>query len=133
MRQANWEARIKQGPVASVVGSVLGGLIGGGGTLAGIATTGGLIGSAIGSVVGMSLLGGGNKQQNPGTVAAPPQPGSVAMPETPTAQPGTGTSSPLTPEEIARGEAERQRRGRLSTILSQNNNPLTGEPTETLG
>ena len=86
---------------APLLGAVVGGLIGGGGTLAGILTTGGLIGSAIGAVGG-SLLGKALSPKMPDfnqTISAPqeqavpqtpPAPAVPATPATPSATPVTG-------------------------------------------
>lgn len=132
-----------EGPLAAVAGGLVGGLIGGGGTLAGLATTGGLIGSAIGSVVVGSLLQ--PKTPSYPTAAAPVVPATPAVPEipgtpaasaaaaTPAISPETATP---TAEEIAKGELERKRRGRLSTILTARNpanTPAGGSENETLG
>jgi hypothetical protein len=111
----------------------------GGGTLATMSAVGMMLGSTIGSVVGNTLFsdkGGGASMpsaQAPGTPSPPQMPGAPGMEANPNAPSGAGPA--LTAEEIVRGQAqqESQRRGRLSTILSQTNLGV-GEPTnETLG
>ena len=87
-----------EGPLAAVAGGVLGGLLGGGGTLAGFLTTGGLIGSALGAVGG-TLLGNAltpkfdtgmiQQPQQPPASAVPPTPAAPAMPAAPST-PGAG-------------------------------------------
>ena len=91
---------------APLFGAVIGGLIGGGGTLAGILTTGGLIGTALGAVGG-TLLGDmlspkmpsfdisapkapTQQQVQQATPPAPPAPAIPATPATPAATPVTG-------------------------------------------
>jgi hypothetical protein len=126
-----------EGPLAAVGGSLIGGLIGGGGTIAGLATVGGIVGSAIGGIAASSLF----KEKTPSfpTVQAPGTPAPPQIPTVPAlAEPGatpTGEGASLTPAEIAAGNAQKARRGRLSTILSQQRQETAvGETTnETLG
>lgn len=123
----------KEGPVAAVGGSLLGGLIGGGGTLAGLATAGGLIGSAVGGLIGGSLFGQPDIPSYP-TAQAPAQPGATPLPgQVPTDQSQqSGNTSPATTTDIAKGQMDSmKRRGRLSTILTRQT--AGGEETERLG
>lgn len=135
-----------EGPVAGIAGSLIGGMIGGGGTLAGMATVGGLVGSAIGGLVGSTILGGSQQPSiniaSPNVPAAvPPTPGLPTQPNvnatlpSPVTNTPSGTGSALTPAEIAAGQsADAARRGRLATILTQN--PLAagaGAGNEKLG
>ena len=147
---------------APVLGAIVGGLIGGGGTLAGILTTGGLIGAGVGALAG-SYLGKSLKpakvqsiQQTQAAATpteqeipqAPPAPAIPAVPATPVATPIVGgglgagegpggspipvdTSGPMpepftpgeaappTTEEIVKGELQKKRKGRVSTILTR--------------
>lgn len=126
------DKRMAEGPVAAIGGALLGGLIGGGGTLAGILTTGGLIGASLG-LMGGSLLGGGLGQQMPSYSAtpAPKAPATPGAPGLPGAGAGDGGISTPTAEEVARGEMERKRRGRVATILSEQRK--ADDDTELLG
>lgn len=125
-----------EGPVAALGGSLIGGLIGGGGTLAGLATVGGIVGSAVGGLVAGQLF----KEKTPSypTVQAPgtptpPQIPTVPALSAPTTAP-TGEGAALTPAEIAAGNEQKARRGRLATILSQQKGAnAVNEPNETLG
>ena len=118
---------------APLAGAAIGGLIGGGGTVAGLATIGGLSGMAIGALLTKPLMNmmtpkmpktqSASNQQAAAekeTPALPAATGMPAIPSTPTATPEitAGDASAPTTEELARGELERKRRGRLSTILT---------------
>lgn len=109
---------------APVLGAVAGALIGGGGTLAGMLSVGGLIGAGIGAIGG-SLLGGmmeqprmpslsvAPTQQAPQTPATPATPAAPAAPQTPAATPTPAVTPPVnqpaqpvaeptpTPEDVA--------------------------------
>ena len=139
---------------APLFGAAIGGLIGGGGTLAGLATVGGLSGMALGAI-GSTLLMKKLMPKTPKvqsaknqeaaakaeTPALPPATPMPAAPMTPTASPEIpgilkpdeaiapdipvaerpqepAEASPPTTEEIARGQLEKKRKGRLSTILT---------------
>lgn len=122
---------------APLIGMAIGGLIGGGGTLAGFATVAGMAGMALGALGG-TLLGKGLSQKSPQpqqqqqqaaaeTPALPPAPTIPAIPQTPVSTPDVkassitpGEAAPMTPEEIAAGQMTnaKPRRGRLSTILT---------------
>lgn len=129
---------------APLIGAAIGGLIGGGGTLAGFATLGGMAGMALGAVGG-SLLGKSMKapkvetqsqqsQQQQAiaeTPALPPATEMPAAPATPVATPipqAVGEVSTPTAEELAAGQinTEKKRKGRLSTILSTPKSRLEG-------
>lgn len=126
---------------APLIGMAIGGLVGGGGTLAGFATMGGMIGMGLGAIGG-TLLGKSMKapkmpsQQNQEQAAAketpklPPATPMPAAPMTPVATPipAVGDTSPPTAEEIASGQiqVEKKRKGRLSTILSTPKSRLEG-------
>jgi predicted lipid-binding transport protein (Tim44 family) len=116
---------------APLAGAAIGGLIGGGGTIAGLATIGGLSGMAIGALLTKPLLSAfspkmpkaAQSQQQQAAAETPELPPATkmpAMPNTPIATPEitAGDASAPTTEELARGELERKRRGRLSTILT---------------
>ena len=134
---------------APLIGAAIGGLIGGGGTLAGFATLGGMAGMALGAVGG-SLLGKSMKtpkiaseqsQEKAAmaeTPALPPATEMPAAPATPVATPipqAIGEVSTPTAEELAAGQinTEKKRKGRLSTILSTPKSRLEGGTTETEG
>lgn len=138
---------------APLIGAAIGGLIGGGGTLAGFATLGGMAGMALGAVGG-SLIGKGMKtpkvesarDQTQNAAAETPQlPPATEMPpapNTPTATPNptTGEASTPTADELATGQIniDKKRKGRLSTILTTpksrlEDETLEGEGMERLG
>lgn len=132
---------------APLLGAAIGGLIGGGGTLAGFATLGGMAGMALGAVGG-SLLGKSMKtpkmpQDQSAAAAAetpalPPATEMPAAPATPTATPtpqAVGEVSTPTAEELAAGQinTEKKRKGRLSTILTTPKSRLIDSGTETEG
>jgi hypothetical protein len=130
---------------APAIGAVMGGLMAGGGTLAGMMSISGLMGAALGAV-GTTMLtksmapdsGGGG--YGGGGAQAPAMPGAPSMPQLPQApamNSPTDGSAPSTPEDIAKGEANnRKRRGRLSTILTgpqDRGDQSGGEEIELLG
>lgn len=137
---------------APLIGMAIGGLIGGGGTLAGFATVAGMAGMALGALGG-TLLGkglSGPKVQQPqnqqqaaaaATPALPPAPTIPAIPSSPVDTPNPvaspinttpGEQAPLTPQEIAAGQMtnDKPRRGRVSTILT---NPQSLLGTDSVG
>ena len=125
-----------EAPLIPIVGSVIGGMAMGGGTLATMSAVGMALGSAVGSLVGNTLFSEKPSYptaQAPGTPTPPQLPGAPGLEANPNAPSGAGPA--LTAEEIARGQAqqESQRRGRLSTILSQTNLGVGETSNETLG
>ena len=146
MKKYGVNDHMHEGPIAAIGGALLGGLIGGGGTMAGLLTAGGLMGAAIGGIGG-TLLGGmmTPKMDFGSTVqpqaapesAIPATPAATAIPESP-ATPGAavtetpvdttgaagatpfnvGEAAPLTASDAAKGEIPKKRKGRMSTILT---------------
>ena len=117
----------KEGPVAAVVGSVVGGMLGGGGVAS-------IVGSVVGGMIGSSLLGSRPsypQQGMPATPAATAMPGSTAAPGSDLNNPAAGSATAATQANVDRGSMAAARRGRLATILS--NQQLAGEDTERLG
>lgn len=130
-----------EGPVAAIGGALLGGLIGGGGTMAGLLSVGGMVGSLIGGIGG-SMLGNmmspkldlGSQPQQPPASAIPATPSAPAIPAAPATPGSTPTGPPVdsttgapfnpgeagiaTATDISKGELARKRRGRVSTILT---------------
>jgi hypothetical protein len=129
---------------APAIGAVMGGLMAGGGTLAGMMSISGLMGAALGAV-GTTMLtksmapdsGGSFGGGGGGGAQAPAMPGSTALPPIPDMNAPGDPSAPSTPEDIAKGEANnRKRRGRLSTILTgpqDRGDQSGGEEIELLG
>ena len=146
-------SHVQEAPLA-LMGGLVGGLVGGGGTLAGFATLAGLSGTVLGAVGGTLLAkafmpkapksGSVQNQQQAAakeTPALPPATPMPAAPMTPVAAPEApgilkpdeaiapdipqaerpqepAEASPPTTEEVARGQLEKKRKGRLSTILT---------------
>lgn len=133
---------VQEGPLAAVAGGLIGGLIGGGGTLAGMLTMGGMIGMGLGAVGG-TLLGNAmspqmpsfNMQQaQPSQQEVPRTPAAPASPVTPGAPGTTGEASPSTTADVAKGTMPKKRKGRVSTILtSPGDRDEGGEEVELLG
>jgi len=142
---------------APLLGAVVGGMIGGGGTLAGMMSVAGMVGMGLGAVGG-SLLGNmmspkmpdmNISQASPQNVpSTPPAAVAPAVPDTPTATPtpapvdtsgptpapfNPGEASTPTASEIATGELARKRKGRVSTILTSREATVGEEETEKLG
>lgn len=120
MKYLNHQERME----APALGMIAGALIGGGGTLAGMLSVGGLMGGLIGAVGG-SLLGGSMggmdapRVQAPATPQTPATPSVPGMPGSTPGSSGGGDTAPLTAEEIAQGQTTgKPRRGRVSTILT---------------
>ena len=145
---------------APLLGAVVGGMIGGGGTLAGMLSVGGMIGMGLGAVGGSMLgdmlspkmpkmdLGSAQQQAQQEVPATPP---AAVMPEapatpvsTPVAPPvdttgpiaepfNPGEGSPQTTAEVSQGEVNRKRKGRMSTILTSREATVGEEEVERLG
>jgi len=118
-----WSAIASAGPIAAVAGSLIGGLIGGGGTMAGLASVGGIVGSMVGSTIVGSLMK--PKSQSYPSVGAPATPAPAAMPGSQAPNPNApngvtpGDTAAATNADIAKGQMDSiKRRGRMSTILS---------------
>jgi hypothetical protein len=129
---------------APLLGAVIGGLVGGGGTLAGIMSVGGMVGAGLGMVAG-NMLGDamGPKmpdmsiaQNTPTDVpSTPPAAVAPAVPGTAVETPGFtgGEGSPQTTDDVSTGELNRKRRGRVSTILTNREATVGEEEVERLG
>lgn len=151
-----------EGPVAAIGGALLGGLIGGGGTMAGLLTAGGMMGMALGGVAG-TLLGSSlempdfdvaspqSPTQQEVAEATPAEEAAVTAPATTEEQASgvgevatdttstssaeeftVGESAAPTEENVAKGELTKKRRGRISTILSSGANASEFEDEEEL-
>lgn len=116
---------VHEAPIA--VGALAGGLIGSSGAVAGLTVLGGMAlgalgGSLLSSLKSPKMPQAQNQQSNAAaqTPALPPATAMPAVPNTPTATPeiNAGDASTPTTNEIAQGELNNKRRGRLSTILT---------------
>ena len=113
---------------APLLGALAGAFIGGGSTLAGMLSVGGLVGGAIGAVGGTLLQGAmtpkmpsldlGPTPQAPQTPAAAQIPGTPSTPAASPTESTVGEATGATPADIAAGEAPKRRKGRVATILT---------------
>lgn len=127
------KTHVYEAPLA--IGAVAGGLLASSGAIAGLSVLGGItMGAMAGGFLGGSFspktpkVQSAQDQQSAAaaqTPALPPASQMPATPMTPTATPDpnsseipAGDASTPTADEIARGELDRKRRGRLSTILT---------------
>lgn len=84
-----------EAPLAPMLGGLVGSFLGGGATLAGMTSVGGIVGGLVGTVLAGTLLGGKQKsarsqiipQTTPQTPATPPAPAMPPIPSGPAATP----------------------------------------------
>lgn len=141
--QSNYRFGIKEDVAEAPL--AIGALIGAGAGAAGIGGMTLLSGAMLGASAG-ALLGGmfnqktpkiqsASNQQSAANAQTPALPPATTMPETPlspvaTPAPDAGDGSPPTTDEIAKGELERKRKGRLSTILTTPRSRLDAGETD---